>query len=174
MRSRSVKSLATGGIFSALSVALMCLGTIIPIATYACPMLCMIAGLLVCMLCGKKIAWCWYGSVAILGLLLAPDKEAAAVFLMLGYYPIIKPWLDRRKFGVIGKYLWFNTAIGILYTVMYFLMGMDGFSDEYQEFTFGMVVLLVLLGNFTFLVLDRLLTVLPQRIMKAKQGKKHG
>ena len=41
--------------------------------------------------CGVRIAWAWYGAVAILSLLLAPDKEAAAVFAFLGYYPIVTP-----------------------------------------------------------------------------------
>ena len=174
MRHNYVKTVALGGMFSALSVVLMCLGTLVPVATYACPMLCMLAGLLVFMLCGKKIAWCWYVSVAILSLLLAPDKEAAAVFLLLGYYPIVKPWFERKKFGVIGKFLWFNAAIGILYTAMYFLIGMDGFSEVYQDFTFGLVAVLVFMGNLTFLILDKLLDVLPRRFMRTKQGKKHG
>ena len=73
------------------AVVLMSVGTIIPVATYAAPVLCMLICQVVCRLCGSRIAWAWYGAVAVLSLLLAPDKVAAAVFLVLGYFPILKP-----------------------------------------------------------------------------------
>ena len=77
--------IALGGVLAALAVVLMCMGTLIPVATYVCPMLCAMILQLVLKTCGKRIAWAWYGAVSILSLLMAPDKEAAAVFLALGY-----------------------------------------------------------------------------------------
>ena len=59
-----------------------------------CPMLCAMLLAVVLRLTGRRIAWAWYAAVAVLSLLLGPDKEAAAVFLFLGYSPIIKPWID--------------------------------------------------------------------------------
>ena len=79
---------------AALAVVIMSLGTLIPVATFVCPVLCMLILQLVLKLCGSRIAWAWYGAVAILSLLMAPDKEAAAVFLFLGYYPVVKPRMD--------------------------------------------------------------------------------
>ena len=84
MRRDSAKNIAMGGVFAALAVVIMCLGTVIPVATFVCPMACMILLTVVYRLTGARIAWAWYGAVSILSLLLGPDKEAAAVFLFLG------------------------------------------------------------------------------------------
>ena len=113
-------------------MVLMSIGTIIPVATYAVPVLCMLLGQVVLKLCGSRIAWAWYGAVAVLGLLLAPDKEAAAVYAALGYYPNVKPKLDRMK----GKWLWklllFNGSILALYWLLLKIIGMDRLVSEFE------------------------------------------
>jgi len=107
--------------------------------------------------CGSRLAWAWYGAVAILSLLLSPDKEAAAVFLALGYYPIVKPKLDRRK----GKWLWkgllFNAVILLTYWLLMHLFGFDQLAAEFGEMGILMTALMLLLGNVTFFLLDKLL-----------------
>ena len=108
-------SMALGGVLAALAVVIMCMGTIIPVATYVCPMLCAVVLQMVLKTCGTRIAWAWYGAVAILSALLAPDKEAAAVFLFLGYYPIVKPRLDRAKLRWLWKGLLFNGSVVVMY-----------------------------------------------------------
>ncbi len=142
---------------AALAVIIMSMGTLIPVATYVCPMLCALVLQLVLKICGSRIAWAWYGAVSILSLLLAPDKEAAAVFLALGYYPIVKPKLDRKK----GKWLWkgllFNAVILITYWLMMHLFGFDQLSAEFTDMGKVMTALLLLLGNVTFFLLDKLL-----------------
>ena len=75
MRSKAYP-IALGGMLAAAAVVLMSIGTIIPVATYAAPVLCMVLGRTVLKICGSRIAWAWYGAVAILSVLLAPDKEA--------------------------------------------------------------------------------------------------
>ena len=65
----------------------------------------------VCKMCGNRIGWAWYGAVAILSVLMAPDKEAAAVFVFLGFYPIVKPRFDRFRFPIIPKLALFNAMI---------------------------------------------------------------
>ena len=92
--------MALGGVMAALAVVILSLGGLIPLATYICPMLCILLVKTVLQICGPRIAWAWYGSVSILSMLLGPDKEAAAVFGFLGYYPIVKPKLDTAKFGI--------------------------------------------------------------------------
>ena len=88
---------ALGGVLAAVAVVIMTLGGLIPVATYISPMFCGLLLLFVKQSCGNTIGWTWYGAVSILGLLLSPDKEAAAVFIALGYYPIIQPWLEKSK-----------------------------------------------------------------------------
>lgn len=149
--------MALGGVMAALAVTLMSLGTLIPIATYVCPMLCALILQLVLKLCGRRIAWAWYGAVALLSLLLAPDKEAAAVFLALGYYPILKPWLDARKGKWLWKGLFFNGVILVLYWLMLNLLGFERLVREFSQMGLAMTALLLILGNVTFFLLDRVL-----------------
>lgn len=157
MRNNSAKVIALGGMMAALAVVIMCLGGLIPVATFVCPMMCMLLLQLVLKMCGSRIAWAWYGAVAILGLLLAPDKEAAAVFAFIGYYPILKPRLDRKKLPWLWKGLLFNCAILLMYWMLLRLLGMEQLTAEFREMGAVMTVILLILGNVTFFLLDRLL-----------------
>lgn len=149
--------MALGGILAALAVVTMSMGTWIPVATYVCPMLCTVILQFVLKTCGRRVAWAWYGVVSLLSLLLAPDKEAAAVFLVLGYYPILKPKLDRMK----GKWFWkgllFNGVILATYWVLMHLLGFHALAAEFSEMGTFLVILMLLLGNMTFFLLDKLL-----------------
>ena len=136
----------------------MCLGTIIPVATYICPMACMMLAQVVQKTCGGKIGWAWYGAVAILSLLLAPDKEAAAVFAALGYYPMVKPRLEQRKWPWLWKGLLFNAVILALYWLLIHLLGMDALAEEFAEAGRVMTVVMLLLGNLIFFLLDKVLS----------------
>ena len=149
--------IALGGMLAAVAVVLMSLGTVIPVATYAAPALSMVVGQLVRRLCGSRTAWAWYGTVTILSLLLAPDKEAAAVFAALGYYPIVKPRLDARKGKWLWKILFFNGTILALYWMLLELIGMEHLMEEFSGFGFAMYAALLGLGNVTFFLLDRVL-----------------
>lgn len=159
---------ALGGVLAALAVVAMNLGGLIPVATYVCPMLCAMLLQIVLKTCGDRIAWAWYGAVAILSLLLSPDKEAAAVFVFLGYYPIVKPKLDRLK----GKWLWkgllFNGAALLMYWLLLNLFGMAELAAEFREMGVVLTAVTLILGNVTFFLLDRLLGM---RFARRKHGK---
>ena len=163
MKRNSAKFIALGGVTAALAVVIMSMGTLIPLATYVCPMLCAVLLMVVLRTTGSRVAWAWYGAVAILSLLLAPDKEAAAVFVFLGYYPIIKPWMDRRRFAVIWKLVLFNVAILAMYGLLIYVFGLDAISAEFQEMGTVMTIVTLILGNATLFMLDVLLTRLGNR-----------
>ena len=120
MKSRNsiANATALGGVLAALAIVIMGLGGLIPVATYVCPMLCTILLNIVMKSCGKRIGWAWFGAVSILGLLLGPDKEAAAVFLFIGYYPLLKPAIDGLKMKWLWKGLLFNGSILIMYWLL--------------------------------------------------------
>ena len=149
--------MALGGVLGALAVVIMSMGTLIPAATYVCPMLCAIILKLVLNTCGRRIAWAWYGAVAILSVLMAPDKEAAAVFAFVGYYPIVKPALDRRRLSWLWKGLLFNTSVLAMYWLLMHLFGMTQITQEFEGLGIAMTAVLLILGNVTFFLLDRLL-----------------
>jgi hypothetical protein len=130
-------------------------------------MFCAVLLMVVLKTTGSRVAWAWYGAVSILSVLLGPDKEAAAVFVFLGYYPIIKPWMDRRKLAILWKLALFNVAIFVMYTVLIHVFGLAEVAAEFEELGTVLTAVTLVLGNATLFVLDMLLTVLGKR-------KKHG
>lgn len=148
---------AFGGIFAAVAVVIMSMGTLIPVATYVCPMICALILQLVLKITGRRIAWAWYGAVSLLSLLMAPDKEAAVVFLALGYYPIVKPRLDTLRAAWFRKLLLFNAVILLAYWMMMHLFGFDRLASEFADMGSIMTLIMLLLGNVTFYLLDKLL-----------------
>ena len=155
--------MALGGVMAALAVVTMSLGTLIPVATYVCPMLCCVILQMVAKLCGSRIGWAWYGAVAILSVLMAPDKEAAAVFAAIGYYPLVKPKLDRMRLPWLWKGILFNISILVLYWLLMHLFGMERIVQEFSELGSLMTVVLLILGNVVFFMLDRLLGMRPKK-----------
>lgn len=154
---KTAGAVALGGVLAALAVVVMTLGGMIPVATYVIPVLCAILLNVILHTCGKRIAWAWYGAVAILGILLGPDKEAAAVFVVIGYYPILKPLIDRMRAKWFVKGLFFNVAILAMYQVLIRLLGLDALSSEFDGIGTIGLVLMLLMGNFIFFMLDKLL-----------------
>ena len=157
MRHQS-RIIAFGGMMAALALVIMNLGGLIPVATFVCPALCMMILFFVIKMCGARIGWAWYGTVSILSILMSPDKEAAAVFAFLGFYPIIKPRLDAIRLGMVLKAIVFNCLILLMYALLIHLFGMDGIQAEYQELGTVMTAVMLILGNVTFYLLDRALT----------------
>ena len=156
-RRKAASNVAFGGVLAALALVIMCLGTMIPVATFICPMLSILLEKAVFQRCGGRVALAWYGAVSVLVVLLAPDKEAAAVFLALGYYPAIKQKLDCKRMKWLWKVLLFNGVILTLYWLLMHIFGMDQIVAEFREMGTVMTVVTLLLGNFTFILLDRLL-----------------
>ena len=158
MRNNTVKYTALCGILAGVAISIMCLGGIIPIATYATPMLCIMIAQIIRYSCGSKFAWTWYAAVSLLALMLSPDKEAALLFVFLGSYPCIRPYFERSKLRIIWKLLYFNTNISLFGLLISFVFGLREIREEYQGFgTIGLVILLIL-GNLTFLLMDRVLS----------------
>ena len=104
MKRTTSKEMALCGVLAALALTVMILGGMFPAASYCCPVLACILLVPVVETCGRRIAWAWYGAVALLSCLLCPDPEAAALFLFLGYYPIIKGPLDAGSRSRLGNF----------------------------------------------------------------------
>ncbi len=166
MKRFSAKNIALGGVLAALAQVIMSLGTLIPLATYVCPVLCMVMLLVYLRIAGKRAAWTWYAATAILSILLSPDKEAAAVFVFLGYYPIIKPVLDTGPVGWLFKLILFNAATLAMYALLIYVFGMAQVAAEFQEMGIAMTAITLVLGNMTFFMLDYLLNILGKKKLR--------
>ena len=166
MRNTHAGAIALGGMLAALALVIMCLGGLIPVATYVCPVLCMLLLSFVLGMCGRRIAWAWYGAVMLLCLMMAPDKEAAIVFAFLGYYPILKPKVDKLPVSWLWKILLFNAMIALAYTVLIYLLGVDQVISEFRELGRWLTGITLVLGNLCLFVLDRLLAILHIKFNK--------
>ena len=153
MRQKS-RQMALGGMMTAVAVVIMNLGSVIPVNTYVCPVLCILLGRVVLERCGRKLAWCHYLAVTVLSLLLAPDREAALVYAFLGYYPLIRTWFGRLGVLAMPAKLAFFTGMGAAsYWVLLSVMG----AGEAMEEGWVMTAVTVILWDGLFLLVDRLL-----------------
>ena len=162
-RNNHAAPIALGGVLAALAVTIMCMGGLIPVATFLCPAACIMVMEIVRRKCGTRIGWAWYGCVALLALLLSPDKESAAVFVCLGYYPMIKPKLDRLRLPWLWKGLYFNAVILLMYQALMYIFSMKELAGEYAQLGTALTIALLLVGNVCFFLLDRVLTKRPRR-----------
>lgn len=164
MRSDRTKRIALGGMLAAVAVVIMCLGGLVPITTYVCPVMCCLTQYVVLRFCGKRLAWAWFAVVSILSLLLGPDKEAAMVFLAVGSYPLLKKNFERSNISVVLKFLFFNGMILLSYFAMIYFLGMQDIAQENMQFGMIGLILILLLGNVTFFLLDKLLDVVGRKL----------
>ncbi len=96
---------------TALAIVILCMGSLIPVNTYLSPVLCILLTRPVLQRCGRNTGWCYYLATAALGLMLAPDREAALVYALLGFYPMVKGFFDRLPGAMVWKLVFF-TAVG--------------------------------------------------------------
>lgn len=158
MRKTESQKVALCGVLGALSVALMLLGNILQVGTYAAPMLA--AFLLIPILeeYGPKYALLLYGAVSLLSVILVPDKELALFYLLvMGHYPVTKTRLDRIHSRVLrwcAKFLMFNGMTVLLYALLFLLLG-PAVGQMLLEDGAGWLALLLACGNLAFWLCDR-------------------
>ena len=157
---KATKELALCSMLAALSVVLLCLGGIVPFAVYACPILASGALLAVREECRPSYAWCCWAAVALLALLLGPDKEAAALYLFLGYYPLLQPKLDairRPALRWLAKLVLAVVSVGAMYLVLLYVLGLTQVTEEFADAAPWLLWVTAALGLVVFAVYDILL-----------------
>ena len=156
---RRSRRLALCGLMAALSTVLLSLGSFIPLATFACPMLAMLCLIPVVCGYGPKAGVMVYAVAANLALLLAADKELAFFYLFLGWYPCLRERLDRlpRALGMVVKCALFSLAMAAMYLLLLYLFRLEALAEEFAEYTVWGIAGMLAVGNVTFLLLDRLL-----------------
>ena len=161
-QNRASARVALGGSMGALSLLLLFLSGVFPFATYALPAAAGVALMPVVVEIGYRWALAVYGGISILGLLFAPDKEAALLFVFfLGYYPIIKARIERlssRLLQWLCKLGLLNIAIALVYFIMVRLLGLTAVIEEFGQMGTGLIAGLWVLANVTGVVYDIALT----------------
>ena len=154
---------------TALGVLILSIGSLIPAATFCCPVLASYLLVILIRECGATAAVTAFFAIAVLGVLLVPDKEIAGLFLALGYYPVLKRKLDRlpKIAGWPVKLAWFNAAVLAIYAIMVFVLKLDALTQEFRQTQMWLMLVMLILGNAVFLlydfVLNRLATVYERR-----------
>lgn len=155
---RQTHEIALCGVTAALGTVLL-LGGALPGATYCAPLLGMAVLLPILSECGPKAALRVYAVTTVLALLLAPDKEPALVYLLLGYYPVLRPVLNRLRFRslrLLCKLAVFNAAVVALYLLLR-LLGLDVLQTELSAYAGPLSAVFLLGANLVFLLMDRAL-----------------
>ena len=147
---------ALSGVIAALSVVVLFLTGIVPAATVALPA---VAGcLLIAVVAETNVHWglIVYAVVAVLALLLVPDREAVLLYIVFfGYYPSLFGVLSRVRNRVLSwmlKFLVFNTAIVIEGLSAVFLLHIP--MDEMLPFGWISIPILWGLFNLVFIFYD--------------------
>lgn len=174
---RRTHQTALCGVLAALAVGIMMLGGLVPFATFCCPLLASLVLLPAMDECGSAMAVGLYAVIGILSLLIAPDKEAAFLFVFIGYYPVLRPKLSRirlRPVRAACKLLVFNAAVLAMYNLLLSVFRVGELTAEFEAYSRWMLAGLLALGNLTFLLFDLLLsrlTALYQRRLKPQLRK---
>ena len=148
------RPLALCGVLTALAVALLCLGGIIPAAMLCGPILAMAVLLPVLEELGPRAAGTVYAAVSILALLLAPDRETSLVYVFFGWYPILRPKiaaLPSRILRLLAKLAVCSAVTLLLYGLVLRLMGLT--ADLLAAAWYWNAALLAA-GNVLFLLTD--------------------
>ena len=164
MRNKLAFKVSLGGIVTAVCVfSVFCTG-MFPMLDYAIPTF---AGfLMVIMIVETSARWAvtTYAATSFLSLLVTPNYQATLLFILfMGYYPILKFYLDRMKNKAVSvaiKYIVFNAAIIIFYMLFqYVFVGAD-MLEGMEMFGRYAVLVIWLAANAFFFLYDRVLTQL--------------
>ena len=148
------KQMALCGLLTALAVVCMVLASAIGIGTFAGPLLAMIALLPLLEEYSPKTALAAYVAAAILGFLIAPELELSLVYAAFGWYPVLRPRLNRlasRPARLLLKTVICVAVILLLYGVLLNLLGM---TADLANAAPLLNLFLLILGVLTFLMMD--------------------
>lgn len=158
MKLKKSMQIALSGLLSAIMVVTMLLGSVFPLTSILCPA---IAGLFLIPAvreCGFGSGAMLYVTVSLLSILLIPDKEAALIFaLLLGPYPMLRPYFNRiskKTIQIAVKLLFCNLLTALVYLLLLFVIAPGALASDYADYTTATILVLIALTNVVFLLYD--------------------
>ena len=161
------KRLTICAMMAAVSVVLMLLGAVLQLGTYAAPLLTGMVLIPIGNRYGRKYQVMLWLVISVLCFMLIPAAEQNMMCAgLFGWYPIAYPTLQRlpRLMRLPVKLLLFNGVVIAMEALLLWVI-----APEAMEL--GMVLLLLALGNVTFLLYDYLIPkteLILRRLMKLK------
>ena len=169
---QGTRSLAMASLSAALATVFLAFGSAVPMATYAAPVLAIFALIPAAAECKTSMTLTAYAAASLLGLMLSADKEAALVFLFLGYYPALRPKLETLRPKLLRLLCKLTVGLGsmaLLYSLLIFLFRVQAVKEELLGDGCGIFVATVVLFGAVWLLTDSAigrLTVIWQRRRK--------
>ncbi|MBQ3256018.1 MAG: hypothetical protein IJA67_01195 [Oscillospiraceae bacterium] len=161
------KRLTICAMMAAVSVVLMLLGAVLQLGTYAAPLL---TGMLLIPIgnrYGRKYQVMLWLVIAVLCFMLIPAAEQNMMFAgLFGWYPIAYPALQKlpKLLRLPVKLVLFNGAVIAMEALLLWVIAPEAMEP-------GMMLVLLALGNVTFLLYDYLIPkteLIIQRILRMK------
>lgn len=149
---------------AALCIVLMLLGAVLELGMYAAPLL---AG--VCLIpygqkYGKKYQLTVFGAVGLLSFMLVPNIEQNLMFAgFFGWYPLLRDSLQRlgKPWRICLKLLVFNGVVIAIEALVMLVLVPEALGSL-------MTVLLLIMGNVTFVLYDYVIPFLSLRLGKVR------
>ena len=156
------KQVAAGGIAASLCLLLMFLTGLFPFATYALPAMAGTLLIVVVIELGRPTATMVYAAVSLLSLLIAPDKEAALMFVVFFvFYPTLrgrKEPIRTQRLELFCHYVLFHGVVILTFSVISPILGMVQVTEELMEYGKWGIAALLCAANFMFFYFDKALT----------------
>lgn len=96
-RRSAVKRLTVCAMLTSLGVIIVWLGAMVDVLDLCTAALAAMLTIPVVIEYGKTYPWGIYAATSVLSLLLLPNKMPAMVYVLFGYYPIVKAYLERLR-----------------------------------------------------------------------------
>ena len=98
--------------------------------------------------------------MAALAALLAPEKEAAVLFVFFGYYPMLRKLIGRLRVRAAAwavKLVYVNAAVFAAYGLMLYVFHLTAVMEDFEGMGKAMLAVLLVLANVTFVIYDVLI-----------------
>lgn len=132
------KRIVVSGVLVALSVIILYLGCAIEVLDITMSAMVSLLVVVIVIEMGYSYAWLTYIATAILSVLLLPQKSPAIFYAcFMGFYPILKSYIERIGSGLVRwiiKLIVGNAAIGLMFAILLIFL-----PDEFE----GGVMLLI-------------------------------
>lgn len=168
------KRVAFSSVMTALALVCLFAASIAPSAKIALLAACSVFGMLCTAEYGSKYGWLHYIGVSLLALLLIPKKMYVLVYIaLLGYYPVVKMYiekLNRRVAEWLLKLLLFQVVLVGAYVIfrVFFLPGMESAA---VSFALQYLPWIVVAAEALFIVYDYTLSYIIRYYCKVLQSK---
>ena len=145
------KRIVVCGALCALAVIMLYFGAIIEVMDLSMGAIASLVIVLIVIEMGYSYAWISYAAISILSFILLPQKLTAVIFAaLMGFYPIVKSYIEKINSSAVGwclKLIVANVAFFGIFLVMKYFM-----PDQLETET--MMLALYALANVAFVLYD--------------------